>query len=224
MLRSWGAEMLRGLVLSLMLCSLAPEVQAFQAGFNPLPQGNARSSSRSQTPGPKMALRSESMDRRSALGAGLMAAAFSSLDPSAAGAATKERAGGWARHTGSFTDEELEGFTVTKSGLKVKDIVEGTGPIPQPGQKIKAHYSGYLLEGGKKFDSSYDRGQPLAFKVGVGQVIKGWDEGLLSMKVGGKRELIIPAELAYGARNVGNGLIPANSALVFYVELVTLAA
>mmetsp|Transcript_84027 Transcript_84027/g.122869 ORF Transcript_84027/g.122869 Transcript_84027/m.122869 type:complete len:215 (+) Transcript_84027:11-655(+) len=136
----------------------------------------------------------------------------------------KAKSGAWAAHEGDFTEDELDGFTETKTGLLYKDVEEGTGVIPQPGQKIKAHYSGYLLETGKKFDSSYERGKPLPFAVGTGQVIKGWDEGLLTMKVGGKRMMVIPAKLAYGSKAVGGGLIPANSDLVFYVELVTIAA
>ncbi|EKX45162.1 FKBP-type peptidyl-prolyl cis-trans isomerase [Guillardia theta CCMP2712] len=160
------------------------------------------------------------LDRRAMLRNGVstvFAAGFAS-DAFAAGK------GDWAKHSGPFSDSEFEGFSQTPSGLKYKDIEVGQGPQPNAGQKIKAHYSGYLLSNGNKFDSSYDRGQPLPFNVGVGQVIKGWDEGLLSMKVGGKRILLIPSELAYGKRNVANGLIPPNSVLVFYVELVSLAA
>ena len=95
--------------------------------------------------------------------------------------------------------------------------------LTHPGARPRTD-SGYLLETGKKFDSSYDRGKPLPFAVGTGQVIKGWDEGLLTMKVGGKRMLVIPSKLAYGSKPVGGGLIPAYSDLVFYVELVTIAA
>uniref|UniRef100_A0A7S0H734 peptidylprolyl isomerase n=1 Tax=Hanusia phi TaxID=3032 RepID=A0A7S0H734_9CRYP len=163
----------------------------------------------------------ENLDRRAMLRTGvstILAAGFASDAFAASGK------GDWARHDGPFSDSEFEGFSQTPSGLKYKDIEVGQGPQPKSGQKIKAHYSGYLLSNGKLFDSSYDRGQPLPFNVGVGQVIKGWDEGLLSMKVGGKRILLIPSELAYGKRNVANGLIPPNSVLVFYVELVSLAA
>jgi FKBP-type peptidyl-prolyl cis-trans isomerase len=91
------------------------------------------------------------------------AATLSATDAHAAGA------GAWAKHDGPFSDGDFEGFTATASGLKYYDVEVGTGPKPQPGQKIKAHYSGYLLSG-KKFDSSYDRGQPLPFQVGKGQV------------------------------------------------------
>ncbi|KAJ1496521.1 hypothetical protein T484DRAFT_1606617, partial [Baffinella frigidus] len=90
----------------------------------------------------------------------------------------------------------------------------GPGAIPQPGQQIAAHYAGYLLASGKSFDSSYSRGKPLRFSVGTGSVIKGWDEALLSMPVGTKRQLLVPAPLAYGSKAVGGGLIPANSDLV----------
>ena len=105
--------------------------------------------------------------------------------------------------------------------LQIEEIVEGTGDSPTKGQKVVVHYTGWLTDG-KKFDSSVDRGQPFEFNIGVGQVIQGWDEGVLSMKVGGKRKLTIPPEMAYGNRDVGNGLIPANSTLVFEVELLDL--
>jgi peptidylprolyl isomerase len=106
----------------------------------------------------------------------------------------------------------------TASGLKYVEITEGTGATPTTGQKISVHYTG-TLENGKKFDSSRDRNQPFEFQVGTGQVIKGWDEGLSTMKVGGRRKLIIPAELGYGARGAG-GAIPPNATLIFDVELL----
>jgi peptidylprolyl isomerase len=109
----------------------------------------------------------------------------------------------------------------TDSGLKYVDIQEGTGASPKPGQTVVVHYTG-TLENGKKFDSSRDRGQPFQFKIGVGQVIKGWDEGVGTMKVGGRRELIIPPELGYGARGAG-GVIPPNATLKFDVELIRIA-
>jgi len=105
----------------------------------------------------------------------------------------------------------------TQSGLRYEDIVVGTGPSPQSGQEVTVHYTG-ALEDGTKFDSSLDRGQPFKFKIGVGQVIKGWDEGVMTMKVGGKRKLVIPPQLGYGRR--GGGPIPPNSTLVFEVELL----
>ena len=105
--------------------------------------------------------------------------------------------------------------------LQIEDIVEGTGSSPVQGQTVVVHYTGWLTNG-KKFDSSVDRNQPFEFQIGVGQVIQGWDQGVLSMKVGGKRKLTIPPKLAYGDRDVGEGLIPANSTLVFEVELLDL--
>ncbi|MEH2449256.1 MAG: FKBP-type peptidyl-prolyl cis-trans isomerase [Nostoc sp.] len=106
----------------------------------------------------------------------------------------------------------------TPSGLKYVELKEGTGATPQPGQTVEVHYVG-TLEDGTKFDSSRDRGQPFSFKIGVGQVIKGWDEGLSTMKVGGRRQLIIPPELGYGSRGAG-GVIPPNATLHFDVELL----
>jgi peptidylprolyl isomerase len=112
------------------------------------------------------------------------------------------------------------GFTKTESGLYYKITRPGTGAQPKRGQTILAHYEGRLVDG-RVFDSSYARKQPLEFAVGIGQVIPGWDEGLLSMKVGEKRTLIIPPQLGYGARGAG-GVIPPNAWLIFDVELVDL--
>lgn len=106
----------------------------------------------------------------------------------------------------------------TESGLKYIVTLEGEGEPPPPGARVKVHYTGWLLNG-KKFDSSRDRNRAFQFVVGKGQVIKGWDEAILDMKPGGKRKLIIPPHLAYGDRHVGNGLIPANSTLLFDVSL-----
>jgi len=113
----------------------------------------------------------------------------------------------------------LKNPTTTPSGLKYEDVVVGTGASPATGQKVTVHYTGTLTNG-TKFDSSRDRGQPFTFVIGTGAVIKGWDEGVATMKVGGKRNLDIPAALAYGAR--ANGPIPANSELLFEVELLSI--
>lgn len=110
----------------------------------------------------------------------------------------------------------------TSSGLQITDTVEGTGASPKTGQICVMHYTGWLYKDGQqgaKFDSSVDRGQPFEFQIGVRQVIGGWDEGVASMKVGGKRTLIIPPDLGYGARGAG-GVIPPNATLMFDVELL----
>jgi FKBP-type peptidyl-prolyl cis-trans isomerase len=108
--------------------------------------------------------------------------------------------------------------TKTASGLQFIDIKVGDGASPQTGQTVVVHYTGWLADG-TKFDSSVDRGQPFSFIIGAGKVIKGWDEGVATMKVGGKRRLIIPPELGYGATGYP-GLIPANAQLIFDVELI----
>jgi FKBP-type peptidyl-prolyl cis-trans isomerase FkpA len=104
-------------------------------------------------------------------------------------------------------------------GLKVTDDQVGTGAEAQPGKTVSVHYTGWLLDG-TKFDSSRDRNQPFSFPLGGGQVIKGWDEGVAGMKVGGKRTLVIPPDLGYGARGAG-GVIPPNATLKFEVELLS---
>jgi peptidylprolyl isomerase len=107
----------------------------------------------------------------------------------------------------------------TSSGLQYWDLKEGTGTTASAGKSVSVHYTGWLASNGKKFDSSVDRGQPFMFQLGAGQVIKGWDEGVSGMKVGGKRQLRIPPELGYGSRGAG-GVIPPNATLIFDVELL----
>jgi peptidylprolyl isomerase len=117
-------------------------------------------------------------------------------------------------------DSKTEEKTVkTDSGLEYVDQKEGTGEAAKAGNTVSVHYTGTLKDNGKKFDSSLDRGEPFKFKLGAGMVIKGWDEGVAGMKVGGKRKLIIPSKLAYGERGAGN-VIPPNADLVFEVELL----
>jgi peptidylprolyl isomerase len=116
-------------------------------------------------------------------------------------------------------DKKEEKVVTTKSGLKYVEQKVGSGVAAKAGDTVEVHYTGTLTDG-KKFDSSRDRNKPFAFPLGQGKVIKGWDEGVAGMKEGGKRKLIIPANLAYGDREVGNGLIPANSTLIFEVELL----
>ena len=108
----------------------------------------------------------------------------------------------------------------TATGLEYVDLVEGTGARPKPGETVSVHYTGWL-KSGQKFDSSHDRGQPLVFPLGKRRVIKGWDEGVSTMKVGGKRKLIIPAHLGYGQQGAG-GVIPPGATLIFEVELVSI--
>ena len=116
-----------------------------------------------------------------------------------------------------------EGKTMTtSSGLTIADTKVGTGAEAKPGNSCVMHYTGWLYENGAKgtkFDSSLDRGEPFEFPLGAGRVIKGWDEGVAGMKVGGKRTLIIPPQLGYGARGAG-GAIPPNATLLFDVELL----
>lgn len=117
-------------------------------------------------------------------------------------------------------NREANGIVTLPSGLQYEDLRVGDGPSPQPGDRVTVHYTGTLTNG-KQFDSSRDRGRPLQFTIGVGQVIKGWDEGVASMKVGGRRKLIIPSELGYGSRGAG-GVIPPDATLVFDVELLAI--
>ena len=110
---------------------------------------------------------------------------------------------------------------LTESGLQYQDMVVGDGEEAKTGQNVKVHYTGWL-EDGTKFDSSLDRGQPFQFGLGQGMVIRGWDEGVKGMRIGGKRKLVIPSDLGYGARGAG-GVIPPDATLVFEVELLGLS-
>ncbi len=118
----------------------------------------------------------------------------------------------------SDTAKKTAEIVTTTSGLKYEEVKAGDGASPATGQTVEVHYTG-TLENGTKFDSSRDRGQTFKFQIGVGQVIKGWDEGVGSMKVGGRRNLIIPPNLGYGERGAG-GVIPPNATLLFDVELI----
>jgi ketosteroid isomerase-like protein len=135
-----------------------------------------------------------------------------------------KRKGRWQVIASQYTQiprqgaKSMNGEVTTPSGLMYVDIIEGTGASPKPGQQVTVHYTG-TLENGTKFDSSVDRGEPFGFQIGMGRVIKGWDEGVMTMKIGGKRKLIIPPDLGYGARGAG-GRIPPNSTLIFEVELL----
>lgn len=131
--------------------------------------------------------------------------------------AIRQRAQAPAADTGGGEGENL---TITGSGLQFQDLKIGSGADVKNGDKVSVHYTGWLQDG-KKFDSSVDRNEPFEFTVGQGQVIPGWDEGLQGMKVGGKRKLIIPPQLAYGATGAG-GVIPPNATLTFEVELLAI--
>jgi FKBP-type peptidyl-prolyl cis-trans isomerase FkpA len=123
-----------------------------------------------------------------------------------------------ALRSGGSGGSSRSGEVTTPSGLRYIDEVIGTGDNPKPGQNVTVHYTG-TLETGTKFDSSVDRGQPYTFPIGTGVVVMGWDEGIMTMKVGGKRRLIIPADLGYGAAG-RPPKIPPNSTLLFEVELL----
>ncbi len=124
--------------------------------------------------------------------------------------------------SGGESSESRSGVTE----LLIEDVVLGEGDAAKSGQTVSVHYTGWLYDPqndgnrGKKFDSSHDRSQPFGFQLGAQRVIRGWDEGVAGMKVGGKRVLTIPAEMAYGERGAGGGLIPPNAALVFEVDLL----
>jgi len=121
--------------------------------------------------------------------------------------------------------KKVSKIITTDTGLEYEILKEGSGTTPEPGQEVTVHYTGWLDnngEPGAKFDSSVDRGTPFSFDIGTGMVIEGWDEGVMSMKLGEKRRIIIPAELGYGSRGAGN-VIPPNSKLIFDVELLKIS-
>jgi peptidylprolyl isomerase len=148
--------------------------------------------------------------------------AFPRRSPLTAFALVIALAGASAAASTTATAQAVGNPMTTSSGLQITDSKIGTGATPKPGQICVMHYTGWLYQDGvkgKKFDSSLDRGQPFEFPLGRKQVIAGWDEGVATMKVGGKRTLIIPPELGYGARGAG-GVIPPNATLIFDVELL----
>mmetsp|Transcript_10238 Transcript_10238/g.24604 ORF Transcript_10238/g.24604 Transcript_10238/m.24604 type:complete len:198 (+) Transcript_10238:137-730(+) len=141
----------------------------------------------------------------------------------AAAAVAATSTGGAMKPSPAFAADDNDGFITTESGLQYKVLKEGDGAIPAPGQTVKAHYTGWLdgFDSPKKFDSSRDRGRPFTFAVGKGQVIRGWDESFGTMKVGERRQIILPARLAYGDRGAG-GIIPGGATLYFDVELLSI--
>lgn len=125
-----------------------------------------------------------------------------------------------ASDASEFIDPDIE-IVETESGLQYQDLVLGNGAVAETGSTVSIHYTGWLIDG-TEFDSSIDGGVPISFALGTGYVIPGWDEGLLGMKVGGKRLLVIPSTLAYGETGAGGGLISPNATIVFEVELVAI--
>jgi FKBP-type peptidyl-prolyl cis-trans isomerase len=112
-----------------------------------------------------------------------------------------------------------EGEKPQKKELKIEDLVVGKGRFAAADNRVTVHYTGWL-EDGRKFDSSRDRGRPVSFRLGQGEVIRGWDRGILGMRVGGKRRLTVPPDLGYGKRGAGDGAVPPNATLVFEIELL----
>ncbi|MBW8467623.1 MAG: FKBP-type peptidyl-prolyl cis-trans isomerase [Thiobacillus sp.] len=129
---------------------------------------------------------------------------------------------GWNNRHFPFHPQQGHSMITTPSGLQYEDTVVGNGEVAQAGRPVQVHYTGWLFNDGvqgAKFDSSKDRGQPFEFPLGAGHVIKGWDEGVQGMAVGGTRRLVIPSALGYGARGAG-GVIPPNATLLFEVDLL----
>ena len=142
---------------------------------------------------------------------------FLSLVVGASGCATASNTTAKSPDASKATASITGGVVSLPGGLKYEDLVVGNGPVAESGMKVSVHYTGWLSDG-TKFDSSLDRGEPFKFRLGGGNVIRGWDEGVKGMKVGGKRKLNIPSDLGYGA--AGSGPIPPNAALVFEVALL----
>ncbi len=149
---------------------------------------------------------------------GWVAVACSSEEPKQTPATVGSGGGSDYNLTSAAPQEiEMSQYTTTASGLQYFDFEVGDGARPQKGQSVSVHYTGWFTDG-KKFDSSVDRNDPFGFSLGAGQVIKGWDEGVATMNIGGKRQLRLPGDLAYGPR--GRGRIPSNATLIFEVELL----
>lgn len=149
-------------------------------------------------------------------------AALAQTKPAAKAEAAKPAAAAPAAKPDPAAEKKESKMVKTESGLEYEDLVVGTGPSPEAGQTCVMHYTGWLWVNGakgSKFDSSLDRGRPFEFPIGRGRVIKGWDEGVATMKVGGKRTLLIPPQLGYGDRGAGN-VIPPGATLLFEVELL----